>query len=214
MKVEGIIGIAALAAIGLTNSNNTNDDNKSNTRGNKRNSVDLYSDKNNQYEMNYDRKGNPIFYHFEESEGIVINLKNDENGYPILYDKDGKIVEYRKNINEKEEKEEDKDKEVNSYKIKEIKIKNGDWNKSTVKIERRVKSSKDWVGLYWKGEKPGDILAIKYGYVNDDGVATLNQGDSRLGNYQKAMSKEYTVYLFQNDTYTVLAAETLYIKEN
>ena len=89
--------------------------------------------------MNYDRKGNPIFYHFEESEGIVINLKNDENGYPILYDKDGKIVEYRKNINEKEEKEEDKDKEVNSYKIKEIKIKNGDWNKSTVKIEKKSK---------------------------------------------------------------------------
>ena len=208
--MKNIISISALAAIGLINLNKSDNDKKSNTRGNKRNKVDLYSDIDGNYVMNYDRNGNPIFYNYFKLKGIVIDLKNDQNGYPILYDKEGNIVKYRNNI-DKEEVE--KKEEVNSYKIKEIKIKNGDWNKSFVKIERRVKSSKDWVGLYFKGEKPGgDIFAIKYGYVNDDGEATLNQGDSRLNNNQKAMSREYTVYLFQNDTYTVLAAETFYIE--
>ncbi|MGM9680564.1 MAG: hypothetical protein ACI3XR_03565, partial [Eubacteriales bacterium] len=75
-----------------------------------------------------------------------------------------------------------------------------------------VGTGADWVGIYQKGDVIPDVTSIRWYYVARDGNTSGTQKnifDAEINTVRKELSDlpagEYTVYLFENDGYTVLA---------
>ncbi len=76
----------------------------------------------------------------------------------------------------------------------------------------------DWVGIYLKGESFDDVFSIRWYYVAKEGNSsgeTKNLFESEYVNRQDLAdlpAGEYTVYLLENDSYTVLAQQDITVK--
>ena len=71
--------------------------------------------------------------------------------------------------------------------------------------------TKDWVGIYQKGQTPGGPASTVWSYVNTTGGNTLNTGTLSLSKALTA-NKEYFAAFFTNDGYTEVAPRvTFYV---
>jgi len=110
-------------------------------------------------------------------------------------------------------------KKISLNKILDVKINNnGDWDKAIVKVKSVNKvnnlDSKDWVGIYKLKDIPGKIDSIRWGYINNDQIAILNEGVRIDRDYKNQIltSGKYIIHLFEDDGYIILDSKTINIR--
>lgn len=81
---------------------------------------------------------------------------------------------------------------------------------------------KDWVGLYLKTDTPETDQSIRWYYVANDGnkpgtgknIRFAEGTNASRAEYADVPAGDYTIYLFENDKYTVLAKVDITVNEN